>query len=65
MNRAPILRDFQRLLRQLETSLADFQCALENCTNTADPPMMFQKCSKMDLDGLTLDAVLDAMMHRN
>lgn len=64
-DRATILRDLERLLRQLERSTANFQYALDSKLDMFDLGQMHLKHSKMGVDGLIVDAVLEAMRHRS
>ena len=62
---APILHDFERVLRNFQVSISTFQSALESWEETSDLPLMFLKHSKMGVDGLTVEAVMYVMMHQN
>ena len=60
-----ILQDFQRLIDHFESSISDFQSALDTRAEKSDLKLMLLKHSKMGVDGLVVDAVMDAMLHQN
>ena len=60
-----VLQDFQRVVHSLEASISDFQSALNSWTESSDLQLMFLRHSKMEVDGLVVDAVMRAMLHRN
>jgi hypothetical protein len=60
-----ILVELQKVIHSFETSISEFQAALNSWTHTSDLRLMFLKQSKMGVDGLLVDAVVYTLLHQN